>query len=70
MCSRCTIIPKVNWADGTEHNVAPLIPIEAKGVMERNQIDLVDMQSLCDVGPGTKYKYVLSVIDVLVGTCS
>ena len=29
-------------------NVAPLIPVEASSVMERNQIDLVDMQSLAD----------------------
>ena len=45
-------------------NVAPLIPIVAQEVMERNEIDLVDMQSLEHRRPGTEFKYVLSVEDV------
>ena len=45
-------------------NVVPLIPIVAQEVMERNEIDLVDMRSLEDRCPGTEFKYVLSVEDV------
>ena len=45
-------------------NRAPLIPIEASQVMERNQIDLVDLRNLAEICVGTKYNYVLSVIDV------
>ena len=45
-------------------NIAPLIPIPASSVMERNQIDLVDMRALTEYCLEIKYKYVLAVIDV------
>ena len=45
-------------------NCAPLIPIKANAVMERNQIDLVDMTNLADRCVGIKYDHILSVIDV------
>ena len=45
-------------------NKAPLRPISAKAVQERNQIDLVDMSSLPITIDGKTYKYILSVIDI------
>ena len=43
-------------------NCAPLIPVQASKVMERNQIDLVDMRNVG--GKDSRFHYILSVIDV------
>ena len=43
-------------------NCAPLIPVQASKVMERNQVDLVDMRNVG--GKDSRFHYILSVIDV------
>ena len=48
----------------TFRNKAPLKPITAKTVQERNQIDLVNMSSIAITIEDKTYKYILSVIDI------
>ena len=45
-------------------NKAPLQPVNSKTVMDRHQIDLVDMKSLAVKEKSKSYRYVLSVLDV------
>ena len=45
-------------------NKAPLRPVEANLIMERHQIDIVDLQSLPVNINGVRYRYVLSILDV------
>ena len=45
-------------------NRAPLQPINSKTVMDRHQIDLVDMKSMIVKEGSKSYRYVLSVLDV------
>ena len=49
----------------TFRNKAPLKPITAKTVQERNQIDLVNMSSIAITIEDKTYKYILSVTDIL-----
>ena len=45
-------------------NKAPLRPIRASKVQERNQVDLVSMVSMPATIDGDTYKYIMSVIDI------
>lgn len=44
-------------------NKAPLKPITSRKIMERHQIDLVDMQTIAAEYEGKCYRYILSVLD-------
>lgn len=44
-------------------NKAPLRPIHAKEIMDRHQIDLVDMKSLLVKEGAKTYRYILSILD-------
>ena len=45
-------------------NLAPLQPISAETIMERHQIDIVDLTAIAVTIDDKEYKYVLSIIDV------
>lgn len=45
-------------------NKAPLKPVDATLVMERHQVDIVDLRNIPVVIGGVRYRYVLSVLDV------
>ena len=48
----------------TFRNRCPPVPVNAKAVNERWQIDLIDMRSMKVEDDGKEYKYILSVVDV------
>ena len=46
-------------------NKAPLRPVEEHFVMERHQIDRVDMRNNRVLVSGIRYRYVMSILDVV-----
>ena len=46
------------------NNAAPLRPVDASNIMERHQVDIVDLRTIAVTIRSIKYQYVLSVLDV------
>ena len=44
--------------------VAPMRPVDARNVMERHQVDKIDLRTIAVTIRGIRYRYVLSVLDV------
>ena len=45
-------------------NAAPMRPVDARKVMERHQVDIVDLRTIAMTIRGIRYQYVFSVLDV------